>query len=136
MTANGDVLRQRLRQRYQGVAEGGRAGLVRNLQTAAPVDTGDTYAGITGTMSAQGDRFRITLSNDVPQAKWTNDGTAPHVIRPRAKRALSFVTSGVRVITSVVHHPGTPATHWWDHELTAAKVSEALRRALAARAGR
>lgn len=133
MTANGDLLRKRLAARYAAVAEDGRRQLVQNLQTAAPVDTGETVAGVTGTLTVGGTRMRITLTNDVPQAKWTNDGTAAHVIRPRAKRALSFVTSGVRVIATVVHHPGYPGTHWWDRELTPAKVRDSFRRSLGRR---
>lgn len=137
MTANGDVLRQRLRTRYAGVARSAKDTLVLGLVSAAPFDTGETHASIKGSVSSQGeDRYRLTLQAPTPQAKWTNDGTRPHVIRPRNKRALSFVTSGVRVITSVVHHPGTPATHWWDHELTAAKVREVFRRVLAGRGPR
>lgn len=66
---------------------------------------------------------------------WLNGGTAPHIIRPKGKRPLTFwagyrakttvrvigsrkggVTGNTIVYTRLVQHPGTEARHW-DEEI-------------------
>lgn len=41
-----------------------------------------------------------------------HDGTEPHLIRPRRRRALRFVSGGRVVYARVVRHPGTTGTRF------------------------
>jgi hypothetical protein len=62
--------------------------------------------------------------NDLEYAKAVHDGTPPHDIRPRVKKALRFKgtakgkgkgkgkAKGGWVFARVVHHPGTKARPW------------------------
>lgn len=55
--------------------------------------------------------FRIDIAYTAPQANWTNDGTRPHRIVARRKRALWW--PGARHPVRAVNHPGTKATKWF-----------------------
>ncbi|MCX5326277.1 hypothetical protein [Streptomyces sp. NBC_00120] len=44
---------------------------------------------------------------DHPAVRYVLDGTRPHIIRPRRKKALRFDVGGRTVFAKVVHHPGT-----------------------------
>lgn len=58
----------------------------------------------------------IQTKTNLKHASYLNDGTAPHVIKPRRKKALRFVSSsGNIVFAKKVNHPGTKATHWFDN---------------------
>lgn len=46
-----------------------------------------------------------------------NDGTRPHVIRPRAKQVLRFQVGGRTVFAKVVNHPGTKPNPFLDRAL-------------------
>lgn len=46
-----------------------------------------------------------------------NDGTRPHIIRPRQAKALKFKIGGRTVYAKVVHHPGTRANPFLDKAL-------------------
>lgn len=48
---------------------------------------------------------------------FVNDGTRPHVIRPRNAQALRFRVGGRVVFARVVHHPGTRARPFLDRAL-------------------
>lgn len=48
------------------------------------------------------------------------DGTPPHVIRPRRKKALRFVAGGRVVFSKRVNHPGTAANNFILRSLPAA----------------
>lgn len=50
-------------------------------------------------------------------APYVNDGTRPHIIRPRTKQALRFRVGGRTVFAKVVHHPGTRARPFLDDAL-------------------
>jgi hypothetical protein len=54
---------------------------------------------------------RLIVSNSDRKAKWLNDGTRPHVIRPKRKKALRFFWRKIdRVVYfRQVNHPGTRA---------------------------
>lgn len=41
-----------------------------------------------------------------------HDGTAPHVIRPKRRKALRFQAGGVVVFATKVNHPGTQGSHF------------------------
>lgn len=46
-----------------------------------------------------------------------NDGTRPHIIRPKNKQVLRFRVGGQVVFAKVVHHPGTRAQPFLDRAL-------------------
>jgi len=39
------------------------------------------------------------------------EGTVPHIIRPRKCKRLRFFIEGAEIFSKLVHHPGTPAYH-------------------------
>jgi hypothetical protein len=39
------------------------------------------------------------------------EGTVPHIIRPRKCKRLRFFIEGQEIFSKLVHHPGTPAYH-------------------------
>lgn len=52
-----------------------------------------------------------TVYNDVSYAPVIEEGSRPHVIRPRRAKALRFRVGGQVVYAKIVHHPGTKAQH-------------------------
>lgn len=46
-----------------------------------------------------------------------HDGTRPHIIRPRRKKALRFHTAGVVVFATKVRHPGTRGSRFLERAL-------------------
>lgn len=46
-----------------------------------------------------------------------NDGTRPHIIRPKRAKALRFRVGGKVVFARIVHHPGTRARPFLDRAL-------------------
>lgn len=91
----------------------------------APVDTGRLRASIRlERRSVLGLRQRWTIGSDVEYAPMVNDGTRPHLIRPRRAQALRFKVDGRTVFARVVRHPGTRARPFLDRalrEVTAAR---------------
>jgi hypothetical protein len=49
------------------------------------------------------------------------DGTEPHVIRPRRRKALRFIAGGGIVFATKVNHPGTQANNFLVRALDAAR---------------
>lgn len=62
-------------------------------------------------------RGSVTVGSDVEYSGFVNDGTRPHVIRPRNAQALRFRVGGRVVFARVVHHPGTRARPFLDRAL-------------------
>lgn len=84
----------------------------------APVDTGRLRASIrVERRSVLGLRMRWTIGSDVEYAPMVNDGTRPHVIRPKNAKVLRFKVGGQTVFARVVHHPGTRAQPFLDRAL-------------------
>lgn len=100
--------------------------VVNRAKVLAPVRTGRLRAAIgparysrTWTLRPQ-----VTIDVNVDYAGFVNDGTRPHIIRPKNKRALRFVVDGRVVFATVVHHPGTRAKPFMDRavaEVTAGR---------------
>lgn len=92
--------------------------VVNRAKVLAPVDTGRLRASIrvearrTFTL-----RTVFTIGSDVEYAAMVNDGTRPHLIRPRNKQVLRFQVGGRVVYARVVHHPGTKARPFLDRAL-------------------
>lgn len=83
--------------------------LLNRSAILCPVDTGNLRAG---------GRMRIVVKGGAPMgiveyvAKYAaavNDGSGPHVIRPRRRKALKFEVNGQTVFAKSVRHPGTRA---------------------------
>lgn len=64
-----------------------------------------------------GFRSRWVIGSDVEYAEMVHDGTRPHIIRPRRKRALRFRVGGRVVYAKFVRHPGTRARPFLDRAL-------------------
>lgn len=92
--------------------------VLNRAKVLAPVDTGRLRASIriesrrTFTL-----RTVYTIGSDVFYAPYVNDGTRPHLIRPKTKQALKFTIGGRTVFAKVVHHPGTRANPFLDRAL-------------------
>lgn len=103
--------------------------MARATERAAPVDTGELKRSRRiSPVRPTATGFSVDIVFTAPQANWTNDGTRPHTIRPRRRKALRFVVGGRTVFARVVHHPGNRGTHWFDRVVNVAAWSQALRR--------
>lgn len=49
----------------------------------------------------------VRLESSHPATMYVINGTRPHIIRPRYRKALKFKIGGRTVFAKVVHHPGT-----------------------------
>jgi hypothetical protein len=91
---------------------------VARAKVLAPVDTGRLRASIrVERRSTFGLRQRWTVGSDVEYAPMVNDGTRPHIIRPKRAKALRFKVGGKTVFARIVHHPGTRARPFLDRAL-------------------
>lgn len=52
---------------------------------------------------------------------YQHDGAAPHVIYPRRRKALRFLSGGRIVFARKVNHPGSKGTHFLTRALDAAR---------------
>ena len=92
--------------------------VLNRAKVLAPVDTGRLRAS--GKIQSAGFfsfRPKATVTFDTDYAAFVNDGTRPHIIRPRNARALRFVVGGQVVYAKVVHHPGTRPNPFLDRAL-------------------
>lgn len=92
--------------------------VMNRAKVLCPVDTGRLRASIR-IESRRTFAFRsvFTVGSDVEYAGFVNDGTRPHIIRPRNAQALRFRVGGRVVFARVVHHPGTRARPFLDRAL-------------------
>lgn len=97
--------------------EAGRQ-VVNRARVLAPVDTGRLRASIRADppriFSLRGS---LTVGSDLEYAAAVNDGSRPHVIRPRRAQVLRFRVGGQVVFAKIVNHPGTRGTHFLDKAL-------------------
>jgi hypothetical protein len=90
-----------------GVRSGLLISTIRREQGHGP--TGryvDVIAGVSGLTSYLG---------------WHHDGTPPHVIRPRRRKVLRFISGGRVVYARHVNHPGSRGTHFLTRALDAVR---------------
>lgn len=92
--------------------------VLNRAQILAPVDTGRLRAsGRTEFHRTLTLRPTVAIVFDVSYAPMVNDGTRPHIIRPRRTQALRFTIGGRVVYAKVVHHPGTRPNPFLDKAL-------------------
>lgn len=92
--------------------------VLNRAKVLAPVDTGRLRAsGRTEFRRLWTLRPEVRIIFDTDYASFVNDGTRPHVIRPRTAQALRFVVGGRVVFARVVHHPGTRPRPFLDRAL-------------------
>lgn len=75
------------------------------------VQTGRYRAGFQkrSKFTARGPGWQVF--NPVSYATYLEEGTRPHVIRPKRAKAIRFKVAGRTVFAQIVHHPGTKAGH-------------------------
>lgn len=97
--------------------EAGRQ-VVNRAKVLAPVRTGRLRSSIRADppriFSLRGS---LTVGSDLEYAAAVNDGSRPHIIRPRTKQVLKFQVGGRTVYAKIVHHPGTKGAHFLDRAL-------------------
>ena len=71
---------------------------------AAPKKTGKLARSFPGTSRVENGIIKYTLPL---YAEFVEFGTAPHVITPKNKKALSFKIGGKDILVKKVNHPGT-----------------------------
>lgn len=107
------------------------------LKAETPVRTGDLRRSERYSRTFHGDTLRLEFTAHTPYAPYVVGGTRPHIIRPRAARALHWSDGSGSHFAKVVHHPGNKPNDFPErvlHELSgsvkallAAKIQEALR---------
>jgi hypothetical protein len=86
---------------------------VRNrADVLTPVRTGNLRHNNQVRLSERGLIVTGEVYNSAQYAGFVHDGTRPHVIRPRRKKALRFILDGQVVIVKKVNHPGTRGRPW------------------------
>ncbi|WP_234334281.1 hypothetical protein [Streptomyces sp. NRRL B-1347] len=96
----GGLAERRLRARTERVAALARQEAAPHGSVASRITT-DVREGPSGLVG-------FVISNH-PASRYILDGTRPHLIRPRRRKALRFDVGGEIVFAKLVRHPGTRA---------------------------
>ncbi len=83
--------------------------ILNRARVLTPVRTGTLRASLRMTVTVVGDDVVGTVSTPTRYGQFVHDGTKPHVILPKAKKALKFRMKGATVFARKVRHPGTKA---------------------------
>jgi len=90
--------------------------LCRKIQNQAtincPVDTGFLRSYHFMNVKVMRTRVKGTVGNRAKYAAAVHDGSGPHIIRARRKKALRFEVEGKVVFARSVRHPGTQGRPW------------------------
>lgn len=122
-------LRQKVQTRAARAQVLAAADMKTAYRAASPYKSGDTQESVDVVNFVVGrDRLTCVAHATTPQARWTDEGTRPHTIRPRHKKVLRFKYKGRLVYARQVNHPGTKATRWFS-SLGAREWGPALERA-------
>lgn len=112
--ADATGLRQKVTTRARQAQVLAAADMRTRYRTAAPYAKGDTQASVDViNFTASPSELRCTAVATTPQARYTDEGTTAHTIRPRNKKALRFRVGGRIVFAKVVNHPGNKGTGWF-----------------------
>lgn len=73
--------------------------------------------------TAFGPRYDVTFGvrGLTPYMGFHHDGSRPHVIRPRRRKALRFISGGQVIFARQVRHPGSAGTRFLVRALDAAR---------------
>jgi len=71
--------------------------------------TGRFFNSIHAEISRSPSSITGKIASNVNYAQALEEGSGPHIIFPRNKKALRFVIGGVAIFAKKVNHPGTPA---------------------------
>ena len=127
----GDALRKDLDRQMRRVGQEVAADMTAELRRTSPVITGDLYSSITSRYTVTPERVVIDFQADAPYAGFVIDGTRPHVIRPKTKKALSFYWPkiGGQAVFRSVNHPGNKPNPFWStvFDNTRSYIQRALR---------
>ncbi len=86
---------------------------VNAAKLRSPVDTGQMRnAHRVEDIRVQGAKASTAVVVDKDYAAAVHDGSRPHIIRPKNKKALAFKRGGKTVFATSVKHPGAPARPW------------------------
>ena len=86
--------------------------VIEQARRLSPVDTGRYRAAWSKREVTTVRGVGWQVFNPVPYAEYIENGTRPHVIRPkRQDGTLRFRIGGKVVYAKIVHHPGTKAQH-------------------------
>ena len=86
---------------------------VNAAKLRSPVDTGGLRnAHRAEDIRVTGMTARTAVVADKDYAAAVHDGSKPHIIRPKNKKALAFKAGGRTVFASSVRHPGAAARPW------------------------
>jgi len=75
---------------------------VKTGETRASIQSGFTRVSRNGVTGRVGSRLA--------KAHYYHEGTRAHIIRPKRKKALRFVSDGTVYVRALVHHPGIGST--------------------------
>lgn len=89
--------------------------ITTEVKNVTPVKTGRLKTSIRASFSP----LRASISPHVPYAIYVHEGTKPHIIRPRSKKALYW--KGALHPVRSVNHPGTKANPFMQNGLNNAK---------------
>jgi HK97 gp10 family phage protein len=78
----------------------------RDAKENVAVDTGRLRSSIT---HQKVNDYLWKAGTNVRYAPYIEFGTSPHMITPRSKQALAFVSGGQKIVVKKVKHPGTKA---------------------------
>lgn len=108
-----------------------RAGMLNVVETIeahgvkeAPVETSDLVNSITSYLAGTTGVVKATAGH----ASYVHEGTRPHVILPRDKKALYWPGAGHPV--KKVHHPGTKANPFFERAIRKANPQRAFEEGL------
>lgn len=106
------------------------ASMEKRLRETAPRKTGELQRLTRVTPRGP---LKLSVLVAAEYASYVREGTRPHEIRPRFKKALAFFweKAGENVIFARVNHPGTKPNSWYDDalHLFPGDVEDELRRA-------
>lgn len=124
----GPLLHREMRRGVDRAARLAAESAERKAREVAPVRSGNLRSSVTHRPANSSEHIaRFDVIASAKYASFVSDGTRPHLIVARRKRALHFFVGGREVFTQRVRHPGTkPNPFWW---LTLSHAADQLRAA-------
>jgi hypothetical protein len=101
--------------------------IVNQATIDAPVDKGFLRGQHGMTVKTMRTKVKGTVINRAKYAAAVHDGSGPHIIRARKKKALRFEVGGKVVFARSVRHPGTRGRPWLAKAAERAAVTAGFR---------